>query len=197
MCPFVIPGLGRASCRGHTSGFPEANGVVGQGLTGQDVRWDDYASLSRSGGARAGRAAGTPEHQSRTPGASGQPIESPTRGRTALAHAPVSQRCWCPQGRLTSVGARLRRATPPAAGPPPRGTSRSARARSAARRSPRDRAACTRPTAGPPRRRRRVACQEAVRPDFKGDPRPTAPDGQRKWQILRTERAARSAVGAY
>lgn len=53
-------GAGPCIVSGHTSGLPDANGVVGKGLSsGHDVRWDDYASLSRRGGARAGRASGT------------------------------------------------------------------------------------------------------------------------------------------
>jgi len=128
----------------RTPSSPDANGVVGQGLTRRDVwrtttrrcrggvargraaprapRWGGpgaagyAASRPTPRGARSGaaahRSAGTPGRQNQTPAASGRPIASPTRGRTALAHAPVSQWRWCPRGGQVSADAPLRRATP-------------------------------------------------------------------------------------
>ena len=170
----------------------------------------------------SGASAGTPGNIRRSPEVNGRVLMrlAVPRAEGTPPAPPMPTASWVTADSSRSATTRSRRTetgripqratrtpgtprTPPrrsAAGPhrrtdgrPPPGTSRSVRARSAAGRFPRERAACTRPTAGPRRRQMRRACQGTINSISQAlrARRPAT------WQMLRRARAAGSAVRAY
>ena len=101
----LAPAVSRAE---GTPRPPAANGVVGQGITGPDVRWDDYASLSRRGGARAGRAAGTSVRRPRCRRMRSVTADS-SRSATSRNRSPPRGRVNTPERSARQVGPRRAR----------------------------------------------------------------------------------------